>query len=188
MYDIKFERRNAFKLSSFFFSFFFFSLFFPFFMHGTNDMCRIPSHYGTTFYNLTLNQWIHLLMTLDECSLCFICFFVWSQGLILSQLINLFLPGKTKDAENHVGKEDTKAADKAKEEKAKDGGSSKSQTSSSQRCSKIKQFWEVNDKLKMVSVKFLIFFVLTSCCWNSCVTPYVFYTSCRMSRPHPQAF
>ena len=93
-------------------------------------------------------------MTLDECSLCFICFFVWSQGLILSQLINLFLPGKTKDAENHVGKEDTKAADKAKEEKAKDGGSSKSQTSSSQRCSKIKQFWEVNDKLKMVSVKF----------------------------------
>ena len=138
MYDIKFERRNAFKLSSFFFSFFFFSLFFLlFFMHGTNDMCRIPSHYGTTFYNLTLNQRIDLLTTLDECSLCFSCFFIC---LILSQLINLFLPGKTKDAENHVGKEDTKAADKAKEEKAKDGGSSKSQTSSSQRCSKIKQF------------------------------------------------
>lgn len=176
MYDIKFERRNAFKLSSFFFSFFFFSLFFLlFFMHGTNDMCRIPSHYGTTFYNLTLNQWIHLLMTLDESSLCFICFFVWSQGLILSQLINLFLPGKTKDAENHVGKEDTKAADKAKEEKAKDGGSSKSQTSSSQRCSKIKQFWEVNDKLKMVSVKFFNcwLYILTSCCWNSYLTPYI---------------
>lgn len=151
MYDIKFERRNAFKLSSFFFFFLFlFFSFFPsfFFMHGTNDMCRIPSHYGTTFYNLTLNQRRHLLMTLDECSLCFICFFVWSQGLILSQLINLFLPGKTKDAENHVGKEDTKAADKAKEEKAKDGGSSKSQTSSSQRCSKIKQFWEVNWQIK----------------------------------------
>ena len=151
MYDIKFERRNAFKLSSFFFFFLFlFFSFFPsfFFMHGTNDMCRIPSHYGTTFYNLYLNQKRHLLMTLDECSLCFICFFVWSQGLILSQLINLFLPGKTKDAENHVGKEDTKAADKAKEEKAKDGGSSKSQTSSSQRCSKIKQFWEVNWQIK----------------------------------------
>lgn len=150
MYDIKFERRNAFKLSSFFcpFSFFLFFLSF-FFMRGTNDVCRIPSHYGTTFYNLTLNQRIHLLMTLDECSLCFICFFVWSQGLILSQLINLFLPGKTKDAENHVGKEDTKAADKAKEEKAKDGGSSKSQTSSSQRCSKIytilRSKWQIKD-------------------------------------------
>ena len=74
----------------------------------------------------------------------FYLFFCLKSGfdsiLILSQLINLFLPGKTKDAENHVGKEDTKAADKAKEEKAKDGGSSKSQTSSSQRCSKIKQF------------------------------------------------
>ena len=81
MYDIKFERRNAFKLSSFFFFPFSFFLFFSFFfMHGTNDVCRIPSHYGTTFYNLTLNQRIHLLMTLDECSLCFICFFCLKSG------------------------------------------------------------------------------------------------------------
>lgn len=138
------------KFLPFFVLFLFFSFFFLFFMRGTNDVCTIPSHYGTTFYNLTLNQRIHLLMTLDECSLCFICFFfVWSQGLILSQLINLFLPGKTKDAENHVGKEDTKTADKAKEEKAKDGGSSKSQTSSSQRCSKIytilRSKWQIKD-------------------------------------------
>ena len=67
-------------LPFFFFPFSFFLFFSFFFMHGTNDVCRIPSHYGTTFYNLTLNQRIHLLMTLDECSLCFICFFSLKSG------------------------------------------------------------------------------------------------------------